>query len=148
MRKAALATAALIPVLIGPLATQPADAAGPVRMTYVQYDSPGTDTGSNKSLNGEWVRIKNFRSTRKNLTGWTLRDTSHHVYRFGTFRLPAGASVRIHTGKGTNTRTNRYWGASWYVWNNTGDKAILRNKSGTTVDTCKWGSNGSGGIRC
>jgi hypothetical protein len=28
--------------------------------------------------------------------------------------------VKIHTGKGANSQTDRYWGRGWYVWNNTG----------------------------
>src|SRR5512144_2428373 len=125
MRIRRAAAVAVIPALIAPLTISSAAAAGsPVRITYVQYDSPGSDTGSNASLNAEWVRIKNFSNTRKSLAGWTLRDPAGHVYRFGTYRLRAGRSVRIHTGSGTNTRTDRYWHSNWYVWNNTGDKAI------------------------
>jgi hypothetical protein len=60
-------------------------------------------------------------------------------------RVPA--SVRIHTGKGTNTSTDRYWGRSWYVWNNTGDKAYLRNPDFVLRDSCEWG-DGIGYIWC
>ena len=69
------------------------------------------------------------------------------MYRFGTFTLKAGASVRLHTGHGTNTATDRYWNQSQYVWNNTGDKAILKNKAGTRIDVCSWG-NGPGSTTC
>ena len=48
----------------------------------------------------------------------------------------------MHTGKGTNTSTHRYWQRGSYVWNNTGDEATLRNASRTTVDSCSWGSTG------
>jgi hypothetical protein len=51
--------------------------------------------------------------------------------------------VQVHTGKGTNTSAHRYWGRSWYVWNNTGDTAYLRYPAGTTADTCSWGKTGS-----
>jgi hypothetical protein len=137
-RFGALIAAAIVPAVLVPAAAGPADAASAVRISAVQYDSPGSDTGSNYSLNGEWVKITNYASTRRTLTSWTLRDTSSHVYRFGTFTLGAGKSVRIHTGKGTNTATDRYQGRGAYVWNNTGDKAILRNASGTTVSTRSW----------
>ena len=118
-----------------------------MRLVYVQYDSLGTDTGSNQSLNAEWVRIKNTSGSKKSLTGWTLRDPVGHVYRFGKFTLRAGRTVTIHTGNGGNTAAHRYWGQDWYVWNNTGDKAILRNKAGSIVDTCKWG-DGDGNTAC
>jgi hypothetical protein len=62
--------------------------------------------------------------------------------------LRPGATVKIHTGKGTNTAYHRYWGRGWYVWNNTGDKATLRNKAGTVKDTCAWTSRGSGYKYC
>jgi hypothetical protein len=134
---AVLAALALPPSLLF-FATSPAHAASAVRIASVQYDSPGSDGGSNSSLNAEWVRITNYSSSRKSLSGWTLRDTSSHVYHFGTFSLGAGKSVRIHTGSGTNSSTDRYWGSSSYVWNNDDDKAILKNSAGTTVSTKSW----------
>jgi hypothetical protein len=45
-----------------------------IRITKIYFDSPGDDTGSNTSLNAEYVVIKNTGTTRKALTGWTLRD--------------------------------------------------------------------------
>ena len=38
---------------------------------------------------------------------------------------------------------HRYWGMAWYVWNNSGDTAYVRNASGTLIDSCTWGSSGS-----
>lgn len=125
-------------VLLVPTSTLPADAASPVRLVRAQYDSPGADDGSNKSLNAEWVKITNHSKKRRALTGWTLRDKQKHIYRFPKLTLKPGASVWVHTGSGTNTRRHLYWRENYYVWNNTGDKAILKNKGGSTVDTCTW----------
>lgn len=133
-----LATSAVAAIISGGAFAVPAEATSPVRISAVQYDSPGSDTGSNSSLNAEWVKITNYGATAKALTGWTLRDTSNHVYRFGTYRLGAGRSVRVHTGRGSNSSTDRYMGRGWYVWNNTHDKAILKNASGVTVATKSW----------
>lgn len=143
---AALATLSAIALLTA-TTPSPAQAAGHIYISRVQYDSPGTDTGSNTSINAEWVRITNSTSSKRTLTGWTLRDTSSHVYKFPTTTLKAGASLRVHTGKGTNTATDKYWKLSYYVWNNTGDKATLKNRAGTVIDTCKWG-DGSGTTYC
>jgi hypothetical protein len=55
--------------------------------------------------------------------------------------------VKIHTGLGTNTQTNRYWGRSWYVWNNTGDRATLKNRAGTVIDRCSY-SGGDTSVIC
>ncbi|MFG3603614.1 lamin tail domain-containing protein [Micromonospora chersina] len=126
-------------------AAAPAQAATPaVMITKVYYNSPGSDTGSNTSLNAEYVQLTNKRSTSINLKYWTLRDKSNHVYKFTTnWYLKAGASVVIHTGKGTNTSSHLYWGSGAYIWNNSGDAAYLRNSAGTGIDSCSWGSSGS-----
>ncbi len=138
MRLRTTIAAAAAATLILPLAATEASAVSPVRFSRVWYDSPGNDTGTNRSLNAEWIRVTNHAQRSKTLTGWTIRDPQRHVYRFPTFRLGSGRSVRIHTGAGRNTATDLYWRAGWYVWNNTGDRAILKNKAGTTVDTCTW----------
>ena len=125
-----------------------AEAASAIQITKVYYNSPGSDTGSNTSLNAEWVRITNTGTTSRYMTGWTLRDAQGHVYKFGTFKLAAGARVYVHTGKGTNTASHRYMQRGWYVWNNTGDKATLRRADGTWIDSCSWTSGGLGYKYC
>lgn len=113
-----------------------------IRITKIYFDSPGSDTGSKSSLNAEWIRLKNTGSTGRYLTGWTIRDTASHVYKFGTFKLRAGYSVTVHTGSGSNTATNRYWGSGGYIWNNDGDIARLKNKAGTLIDKCSYSGAG------
>ena len=110
----------------------------PVVIREIFYNSPGRDTGSNASLNAEWVKLHNRRDHRITLTHWTLRDLAGHVYRFGTYRLKAHGYVKIHTGRGTNTQTDRYWGRSWYIWNNTGDRATLKNANGIVKSRCSY----------
>ena len=62
----------------------------------------------------------------------------HRGLTQGTFKLGAGKSVVIHTGRGTNTAAHRYWRSGWYIWNNDGDRAVLKNKAGTAVSTRSW----------
>jgi len=126
----------------------PADAAGPVTIAKIQYDSPGSDTHANSSVNGEYVVLKNTGTRARSLTGWTIRDESRHVYRFGSFTLGAGRTVVLRTGKGTNSATTRYWGMGWHVWNNTGDTASVRTSTGSAVDSCRWTSAGRGYTYC
>ena len=77
------------------------------------------------------------------MTGWTIRDTSSHVYKFGSFKLRAGHSVTVHTGKGSNTAKDLYWRSDEYIWNNDGDRAKLKNKAGDVIDTCSYSGAGS-----
>jgi hypothetical protein len=123
----------------------PAEAASPkVLITKVYYNSPGSDSSSNTSLNGEFVRLTNNRDYAINLKGWTIRDKANHIYTFTTnYTLKARDRMWVHTGRGTNTAHHRYWGSGWHIWNNTGDTAYLRNASGAAVDSCSWGRTGS-----
>jgi len=141
LRRCATATVVAATALTLAVATpaSPALAASrAVQIAAVQYDSPGTDRGSNKSLNAEWVLIRNTSKKARKLNGFTVSDKAGHTYTFGKLTLAAGASVRLHTGKGSNSKKNRYWGSSWYIWNNDGDTAVLRTKKGSKVDSCSW----------
>jgi hypothetical protein len=119
----------------------PAQAAGPaVKIATIYYDSPGSDKGSNTSLNAEYVDLKNTTTKAQTITGWTLRDAGKFVYTFPKTTIAAGKTVRVHTGKGTASTAHRYWGKTWYVWNNDKDTATLRNKSGAQVHVCSYSS--------
>jgi hypothetical protein len=146
-RLTSLAVAMLVAFAGVAVVASPAQAAPLIRFERIQYDSPGSDTGSNTSLNTEYVMIWNRGTTSRSLTGWTVRDRQAHIYTFGAFTLAPGKYVVVRTGSGTNSAINRYQNRSWYVWNNDGDAATLRNASNVTIDSCSWG-RGPGYIYC
>jgi hypothetical protein len=112
-----------------------------IRIAKIRYDSPGADTGSNASLNAEWITIKNTGSSARQLNGWRVRDRAGNVYRFGNVVLPAGHTARLHTGSGSNYPPHHlYWASGHYVWNNVKDRATLRNAKGNVVDRCAYNS--------
>lgn len=133
--------------VLTPTAAGPVDAACGVSINSIYYDSPGSDTGANSSLNAEWIQLKNNCSSGKVLTNWTIKDAVGHTYKFGSYTLAAGSKVKIHTGHGSNTSANRYWGQGWYIWNNSGDTAKLRNGAGSVMDTCVY-SGGGASVYC
>ena len=138
---ASTAAAGLL-ALTGPAAAAAPAAAhrapSPVVISEIFYNSPGSDHGSNQSLNAEWVKLRNNTGHRVSLDGWTLRDTSHHVYHFVGYSLRAHGTVRIHTGSGRDTQRNLFQDRRAYVWNNDGDTAILRGPAGNTRDRCSY----------
>ena len=139
MRMRRIALVALLCLTALTAGAVPAQANPTLHFSKAYVDSPGSDSGTNTSLNAEYVVVKNSSSTTTfTLTGYTIRDTSRHVYTFKTFKLKPGASVTLHSGSGTNTSTNLYWGSKAYIWTNTGDTATLKNTAGTTKDTCTW----------
>ncbi len=120
----------------------------PVKIYKVYYNPPGPDTHSNAQLNREYVELKNRGRQPVSLTHWTLRDRKNHIYLFGRFTLKPGKVVYIHTGRGRDNAVNLYWGRRWYVWNNTGDTATVRNARGVTVDACRWTGTRKGYVFC
>ncbi|MFF2183522.1 lamin tail domain-containing protein [Streptomyces sp. NPDC058155] len=131
----ALVSAAALPA-------QAEDRRAPVRSAVVlgkiQYDSPGRDNGSNRSLNAEWVDVTNTGRQAVNLRGWTLSDSDGNRYTFD-LRLPGRSTVRVHTGTGRDTRSDVYQDSRRYIWSNVSDTATLRNDRDRAIDAKSWG---------
>jgi hypothetical protein len=132
------------------MATGPSAQAAVYRMQIheIYYNSPGPDYGGNSSLNHEWVQLHNNSGSAISLPDWTLRDKAGHIFRFGSYTIEPHGYVTIHTGKGAGTRTDRYWNRSWYIWNNTGDTAILENQHGTVIGKCSYQGTSQGYTYC
>lgn len=133
-----LLSAVVIP-LVGP--PTPAVAGGGAKITAVYFD-PGPGPDPQSQLNQEYVVIRNTTKHRLRMKGWKLHDIprsgSVNTYRFPRFVLKPGKSVRIHTGKGSRTHSDLYWGLTYYVWGDDSDKATLQNRSGAVLSTCGW----------
>ncbi|MFF3334436.1 lamin tail domain-containing protein [Streptomyces sp. NPDC002888] len=140
---AALAAAAVIGVVALPASA--ADHARPdrpkVEISAVQYNSPGRDNRSNRSLNKEWVELTNTTRHSVNLDGWTLSDEDGNTYSFDHYRLDGRATVRIHTGKGRDRDTDLYQDRRHHVWDHRSDTATLRNHRDRVVDEVSWNSD-------
>jgi hypothetical protein len=135
-----LAAFVLVGVTLG-VAPQAAQAASCVRISTGHFDSPGNDNYM-PQLNGEYIKIRNYCTTAKYLTGWHVNDYgTKHRYAFPSgFKLNAGVTVTLHSGRGTRSATHLYWNRSYgAVWNNTPpERAYLRNAAGTLVSS--WSS--------
>jgi hypothetical protein len=147
---ATLVSASMLAIGGAAVLATPAEAASTIQITKVYVNSAGSDFPvTNYKVNQEYTKIKNTGSSTRTLTGWTLRDKSNHVYRFGSFKLGAGKTVTVRNGNGTNTSTTRYWGSGYYIWNNTGgDAAILRTSAGTQIDKCAWSGSVATSVTC
>ncbi|MFD7407330.1 lamin tail domain-containing protein [Streptomyces sp. NPDC059866] len=112
-----------------------------VGISAVQYDSPGRDDWSNRSLNREWVEITNNSRREVDLDGWTLQDEDGNTYVFDGYRLEGRSTVRIHTGVGRDTETDLFQDRRREVWDNRSDTATLRDDRGRFVDDRAWGDD-------
>jgi hypothetical protein len=145
---------AVLPVLVAAAATlsvlpsTSAQAASVIQLGRIQYDSPGVDNHSATSLDAEYVTVRNTGSRPVTLTRWTLRDVARHVYTFPAVSVPAHGAVIVHTGSGRNHTGHLYWGRGAYIWNNTGDTAVLRTSTGAAADSCRWTRTTPGYVNC
>ncbi|MFF1356287.1 lamin tail domain-containing protein [Streptomyces sp. NPDC058297] len=112
-----------------------------VEITGAQYDSPGWDNGSNRSLNKEWVDVTNTSRHTVNLDGWTVSARDGRTYTFHHYRLEGRATVRVHTGVGRDNHRDVYQDRRRYVWDNRSDTVTLRDDRNRRVDALSWGGD-------
>jgi hypothetical protein len=132
----AAAAVAAVPMMLS--GTAHAASAPDVQFQKIQYNAPGDPDGA-WNLNGEYFRLYNWGGTELNLQGWKVTDASGNTYTFPEKWLYPTQYVDVHTGIGTATYYDRYWGRTSHVWNNTGyETATLISKWGTIRDTCTY----------
>jgi competence protein ComEC len=97
----------------------------------INADAAGDDR---ENLEDEYVVFRNSGDETLDLSGWTVEDEVGATYTFpeGTTLAP-GERGTLHTGSGTDTATDLYWGSGSPVWNNGGDTVIVRNSQGDVV---------------
>lgn len=101
----------------------------------VNYDAPRNDRFN---VNGEYVRIFNRSSVPLPLNGWYFRDSGLRRYTFQTgSAVPAGGSVTLRMGYGTDTADELHWGLDTppfdnpsHDWRATGDGGYLFDPRG------------------
>ena len=73
--------------------------------------NPDADGNDGQNINGEWVRIRNTGTRAVSLHRWWFRDSDLRRYTFpASAVVPAGGSVTLHMGHGSDTRDTFYWG--------------------------------------
>ena len=85
----------------------------------------------------EVVEITNLGGSNQDLSGWTLASRGQkHPFRFPAgLVLPSGTTIRVHSGP--EAPDNPPWDLRWstdYLWNNSGDEAVLSNAAGQQID--------------
>ena len=140
LRSAAAVLACLASVLAPVVLAAPAEAAPAIKITQIHYGQTGTN------LNTEYIIFKNTSGSAVQMRGWEIisapsSDNQH--YFFPRTTVAPGHSVTLYTGSGHNAPGKRYWGATSPRWDNSGDKAILKNAAGAVVDTCQYAGGGT-----
>ncbi len=114
---------------------------GEIAVDLINADAAGDDT---TNLNDEYVVFENIGTATLDLTGWSVEDEAAKTYTFpDSFTLDPAAQVTLHSGSGTDSSTDLYWGRSSAVWNNTGDTVFVYDDQGAEVLARTY--SGSGG---
>ena len=106
---------------------------GSIAVKRVHADAEGDEYDN---LNDEYVVFENPGDGDIELTGYAVEDEAAHRYTFPDgFVLGVGDTVTLHTGSGTDTDTDLYWGSGSPIWNNSGDTVYVFDDTGATVET-------------
>ncbi len=92
-----------------PTETIPTLPSGSVNVDIVNVSGAG-------ALASEIVTVQNNGVTPLVLTGWMLKDGQGSAYTFPQITLYPGGMVQVHSGPGTNTAADLFWGLSAPVW--------------------------------
>jgi hypothetical protein len=142
-------------LLAAPVGGSELQRGGGVHFIKISFDPPGEDGRSNKTLNKEYVTIRNDTEHNRNLKGWVIYDLGQmNTYRVTKkVTLYEGAVLTLYTGKGRDltsicidycgpgpsARFSKHWDLDHEVWDNERDQATLVRRDGLIVDTCGYG---------
>ena len=95
-----------------------------------------------KTIDSEYVLLRNDGTGTADVGGWTLEDEADHVITIPSgYVIQPGGELRIYSGPGDNTATAYYEGLGQAIWNHSGgDTATLRDTGGTAIDTYSYSS--------
>lgn len=103
----------------------------PVKISKLHPNAEGDD---NFNLNDEWVEFRVL--VAGTLRGYSVEDDSGHQYKFPDRIFEGDQLLKLHTGSGSDTQTDLYWGmTASAVWNNAGDAVKVLDAQGHVVSS-------------
>ena len=117
-----------------PTSTPTSTVESAVHISRIVYNPPGDD------LAGELVELANDGQAAAQLEAWTLSDAAKtpNIYTFPAFELAPGSAVRVWVKAGVDAQGDLFWGRGQPVWNNDGDRAMVRDGAGVVVAECAY----------
>jgi hypothetical protein len=116
--------------------TPPAQVASGARVSEAAPPRVVVDRECSRLEDGqdEYVCLKNEDSRRAEMGSWVIRNVMGRSYNFPPgFALPPGATVRLHTGSGSDSASDLYWDYRVKpAWERI-DKLILLNNENVEV---------------
>ncbi|CAG8999234.1 MAG: hypothetical protein CENE_01203 [Candidatus Celerinatantimonas neptuna] len=90
-------------------------------------------------LHDEYIELHNRGEISAELSGWTITsDSPDQVYVFPEgYQLPAGEKLKVFTQHSRELSFNSHKP----IWNNKGDRAVLKNRDGVMTSGWRYGSS-------
>jgi micrococcal nuclease len=105
--------------------------ASPLKIAQVEYNPPGDDT---LDLNQEYLVFLVLATG--SLRGYAIEDESGKRFDFPGRVYQKGQTITLHSGRGTDTATDLYWGVRGSaIWNNDGDTVKVLDPQGRIVES-------------
>lgn len=109
---------------------------GLLHITSFHANADGDDR---QNVNGEYLRVCNVSSESLDLSGFRIADISGNSWEFPKLILPAGATVKVHSGRGQSQtdpeeQLTIFLGSAAPIWNNKEDRATIYDRFGRVVD--------------
>lgn len=111
---------------------------GEFEINSVNPDADGADA---TNPNGEWIEIKNTGSKSADLRDWRVRYKTATFYDFSQDEstiVPAGGTIKLFIGSGTDSQTSVYWGNPQGILSNSSGNVSLQSKYREEVSTYNW----------
>ena len=108
---------------------------GALHITSFHANGRGDDR---EYVNGEYLRVCNITSGPLDLSGFTIENRAGQTFPFPAVTLPAGHTVKVHSGKGTHRgdptdQIAVYLGSDTPLYDNKRDRVIIRTTEGAVV---------------
>jgi micrococcal nuclease len=110
---------------------------GTLHITSFHANAAGDDR---ENVNGEYLRLCNITGEPLNVDGYKIADASGNAYAFPPMVIPAGHTVKVHSGHGDHQTDKSsqlaiYLGSDGPIWNNKEDRATIYDRFGQVVDS-------------
>lgn len=91
-------------------------------------------SGLGDNVEDEYVTFRNTSDEALSLSGWIVETEDEQRFVFpDRFTLDSGQNVTVHSGRGSDTETDVYWGTTGEVWDDDGDTITVRTADGREV---------------
>jgi hypothetical protein len=92
------------------------------------------ERGLTDDVSDEYLKFRNTADDRLDLSGWVVENDDGQTYVFPDgFVLDAGEHVTLHSGDGTDSETDLYWGATKPIWDDDGDTVTVTTANSEQV---------------